>query len=109
MMKGYGENKIGGCWKRQNISLGDTEAFNRRNCSKGHDGLFQKVPWTLAAATIPLAEGQMRRGIISDTLFRGRKHSCEGLAAVSEETAGTKSSIFTKLSRSTSVLLLAKL
>lgn len=24
--------------------LGETEAFNMRNCSKGHDGLFQKVP-----------------------------------------------------------------
>lgn len=62
MMKDYDGYRIGECWKGQNISLGDTEAFNMRNCSKGHDGLFQKVPWTLAAATIPLAEGQMRAG-----------------------------------------------
>ena len=43
-MRGYGECKIGEYWKRQKIGLGDTEAFNMRNCSKGHDGLFQKVP-----------------------------------------------------------------
>ena len=49
--------RSGSAGKDKISSLGGTEAFNMRNCSKGHDGLFQKVPLTLAAATIPLAEG----------------------------------------------------
>ena len=71
MMKDYDECKIEECWKGQNTKLGGHRSFQYAQLSKGHDGLFQKVLWRLAAATIPLAEGHISmRGIISDKLFR---------------------------------------
>ena len=88
MMKGYGKIRSGVLEKTE-YKLGGHRSFQ-------YARLLERTRWSLPKSSMDVSRGNHpacgrpdARGIISDTLFRERKHSCEVFAAVSEETAGT--------------------